>query len=67
MDGLTVEWKDGYPVSDWEGKHGRLHTNLNFWYYDTSGMGPGTDIMKLTNFDDIADELEDMMTWKMSC
>lgn len=77
IDGLTGEWRDGVPVSDWEGNMGqhdddyplndtvpnavtRLHTSLNFRNYDTSGMGPGSDIMgTIRNQDDMDDVLDE--------
>jgi hypothetical protein len=76
IDGLTGEWRNGIPVSDWEGELGehdnddalsaptpnaisRLHTNLNFRNYDSSGMGPGTDILNIINVRAIAEELDE--------
>ena len=61
IDGLSGEWKNGVPVSDWEGPIGgmdlegidagvanmiaRLSKNLNPRNYDSSGMGPGNDLV----------------------
>ncbi len=61
IDGLNGEWENGVPTSDWEGPMGdmdfeglyngvahtiaRLSTNLNPRNYDTSGMGPGNDLV----------------------
>ncbi|KAL7425544.1 hypothetical protein ACHAXH_000097, partial [Discostella pseudostelligera] len=76
IDGLTGEWRDGVPVSDWEGTLGqhdddyplnntvpnavtRLQTSLNFRNYDTSGMGPGSDIMGTIHSQEAMDDLLD--------
>jgi hypothetical protein len=61
IDGLSGEWKNGVPVSDWEGPIGdmdlegldngvahtiaRLSKNLNPRNYDSLGMGPGNDLV----------------------
>ena len=61
IDGLSGEWNNGVPVSDWEGPIGgmdlegidavvanriaRLSKNLNPRNYDSSGMGPGNDVV----------------------
>jgi hypothetical protein len=61
IDGLNGEWENGVPTSDWEGTMGdmdfeglhdgvahtiaRLGTNLNPRNYDSSGMGPGNDLV----------------------
>jgi hypothetical protein len=61
IDGLSGEWKNGMPVSDWKGPIGgmdlegidagvanvivRLSKNLNPRNYDSSGMGPGNDLV----------------------
>jgi hypothetical protein len=75
IDGLTGEWRDGVPVSDWEGTLGqhdddyplnavpnavtRLHSNLNFRNFDSSGMGPGADIMHTINYQEVLDDLDE--------
>jgi hypothetical protein len=61
INGLNGEWKNGMPMSDWEGPMGdmdfeglddgvahtiaRLSKNLNPRNYDSSGMGPGNDLV----------------------
>ena len=77
IDGLTGQWKEGVPVSDWEGALGkhdddyplnnavpnavtRLHTSLNFRNYDTSGMGPGTDINNTINYEEAIDDYDEL-------
>jgi hypothetical protein len=61
INGLSGEWKNGVPVSDWEGPMGdtdveglddgvahtiaRLSKNLNPRKYDSSGMGPRNDLV----------------------
>ena len=37
----------------------RLQTSLNFRNNDTSGMGPGTDIMNTINYEEVMDDLDD--------
>lgn len=60
-DGLSKEWEGGVCMSDWEGTLGdlefdgvderipnalaRLSRNLDPRNYDSSGMGPGTDVV----------------------
>jgi len=61
IDGLNGAWKHGGPMSDWEGPMGdmdleglddgvartiaRLSENLNPRNYNSSGMGPGNDLV----------------------
>ena len=60
IDGLSNEWSDGVPVSEWEGPLGdndfegvrvevpnaiaRLSMNLDPRNFDCSGIGPGKDV-----------------------
>jgi len=60
IDGISIQWKDGVLVSNWDGELGqmdfdglresilnsiaRLSTNLNPSKYDTSNMGPREDV-----------------------
>jgi hypothetical protein len=60
IDGLSKEWDGGVPVSDWDGELGelefegvnkdipnaiaRLSMKLDPWNYDSSGIGPGSDV-----------------------
>jgi hypothetical protein len=82
IDGLSGEWKNGVPVSDWEGPMGdtdvegldngvahtiaRLSKNLNPRIYDSSGMGPGNDLVGEvygfcdSDFEEGSDEGEDI-------
>jgi hypothetical protein len=61
IDGLNGAWEHGVPMSDWEGPMGdmdfeglndgvahtiaRLRKNRNPRNYDSSGMGPGNDLV----------------------
>ena len=61
IDGLNGAWEHGVPMSNWEGPMGdmdfeglndgvahtiaRLSKNLNPRNYDSSGMGPGNDLV----------------------
>jgi len=61
INGLNGEWKNGVPMSDWEGPMGdmdfeglddgvahtivRLSKNLNPCKYYRSGMGPGNNLV----------------------
>jgi len=61
INGLNGEWKNGVPMSDWEGPMGdmdfeglndgvahtiaRLSKNLNPRNYDSPGLGPGNDLV----------------------
>ena len=61
IDGLNGAWEHGVPMSDWEGPMGdmdfeglndgvahtivRLSKNLNPRNYDSSGIGPGNDLV----------------------
>ena len=61
MDGNSDEWSGGTSINEWMGELGdidlehdevesptvfaRLADNLNIRNYDTSGMGPGVDVV----------------------
>ncbi len=51
---------DDYPLNDTvPNAVTRLHTSLNFRNYDSSGMGPGTDIINTINYKGTMDDYDE--------
>ena len=74
IDGISIQWKNGVLVSNWDGELGqmdfdglresilnsiaRLSTNLDPRNYDLSNMGPGEDVVGETYHGDRGEEEE---------